>query len=268
MNIKEFSTEIADRVAKEMGHEYVMHITEVPKNNGIVLHGLNILNRQVNLSPCIYLEYYHEKYEHGAMAMDAIVERLINTEKNEELLKTLPHREFLDLSLIYTVNYPCEKTGGMGSIRVTHDHVKMWKVDEEELFRQTKENMERYDESSLENLQNLLGEMIGTNETVFNDEEMIPMYILTNKEKLNGAVQMMNEGVLKATAEMLGKDIMIIPSSVHEVLLIPSEGHETEADTLRQMVREVNDTQLALNEILSYHVYRYSHQTGKIAIAA
>ena len=156
----------------------------------------------------------------------------------------------------------------MGSIRVTHDHVKMWKVDEEELFRQTKENMERYDESSLENLQNLLGEMIGTNETVFNDEEMIPMYILTNKEKLNGAVQMMNEGVLKATAEMLGKDIMIIPSSVHEVLLIPSEGHETEADTLRQMVREVNDTQLALNEILSYHVYRYSHQTGKIAIAA
>lgn len=300
MNIKEFSTEIADRVAKEMGHEYVMHITEVSKNNGIVLHGLNILNRQVNLSPCIYLEYYHEKYEHGAMAMDAIVEdiikvyrehavsknwdtssftnyenakqrlrgRLINTEKNEELLKTLPHREFLDLSLIYTVNYPCEKTGGMGSIRVTHDHVKMWKVDEEELFRQTKENMERYDESSLENLQNLLGEMIGTNETVFNDEEMIPMYILTNKEKLNGAVQMMNEGVLKATAEMLGKDLMIIPSSVHEVLLIPSEGHETEADTLRQMVREVNDTQLALNEILSYHVYRYSHQTGKIAIAA
>ena len=67
---------------------------------------------------------------------------------------------------------------------------------------------------------------------------------------------------------MLGKDLMIIPSSVHEVLLIPSEGHETEADTLRQMVREVNDTQLALNEILSYHVYRYSHQTGKIAIAA
>jgi hypothetical protein len=79
---------------------------------------------------------------------------------------------------------------------------------------------------------------------------------------------MMNKDMLRETAEKFGKDLMILPSSIHEVLLIPAKDDEMNADELRQMVREVNDTQLALNEILSYHVYRYSQETEEISIAA
>jgi hypothetical protein len=300
MDINNFTAEVKAEVSRKLGYEYEVYTIDVPRNNGLMLHGLNILNRQVNLSPCIYLEPYHERFEYGSMSLDAVVDdiikvyeenkidkdwdtssftdytrareklqgRLINTEKNKELLKTVPHREFLDLSLIYTVNYICEHGRSMGSIRVTNEHMKMWKVDEDELFRQTKENMERKDESFLKNLRELLEEMRGKDELPPDADDMVSMYILSNKTRNHGAVQMMNKDMLRETAEKFGKDLIILPSSIHEVLLIPAKDDEMNADELRQTVREVNDTQLALNEILSYHVYRYSQETGEISIAA
>lgn len=300
MNIKEFVQEMVVRVGAAMGHGYVVNTAEIPKTNGIIMHGLKIIKKQVNLSPCIYLESYYEKFERGEMEVDEIVEdimkvykenaleikcdtsnftdycsvrtklrgRLINTEKNTELLKTLPHRDFLDLSLIYSVDYPWNDGESLGSIRVTKLHANMWGVSEMELYQQVKENMEKYDESSLETMSKILSELVGGDELIFDNQELIPIYILTNKTRLNGAVQMINEKTLKAASAIIEKDLIILPSSVHEVLLLPVSDNMPDVDSLVQMVREVNDTQLALNEILSYHVYHYNHQTGAITIVA
>ena len=300
MNIKEFVQEMAVRVEEAMGYGYVVNTAEIPKTNGIIMHGLKIIKKKVNLSPCIYLESYYEKFERGEMEVDEIVEdimkvykenaleikcdtsnftdyysvrtklrgRLINTEKNAELLKSLPHREFLDLSLIYSVDYSLGNGESIGSIRVTKLHAHMWGVSEVELYQQVKENMEKYDESSLESMGKVLSELVGVDESIFANQELIPMYILTNKTRLNGAVQMINERILKSASEIKEKDLIILPSSVHEVLLLPVNDNMPDVDSLLQMVQEVNDTQLALNEILSYHVYHYNCQTGAITIAA
>jgi hypothetical protein len=299
MDINNFSQTILEGVCKELGPEYAVSIVEVPKNNGIILRGLNILNRQVNISPCIYLDGYFEKYTHGETGMDDVVDdiirtyreyapkngwdtdrftdydrakenlygRLVNTEKNAELLKNVPHRDFLDLSLIYSVDIACDESDRIGSIMVTNDHAKMWNVDEEQLFRQAEANMERPDEIRLEDLAETVEKITGES-LPFPDGDQIPMYILTNRHKVNGAAVMMSSKALQMASRILGQDFVIIPSSVHETLIIPVSEVTEDMGAIAEMVQKVNDTQLSLNEILSYHVYRYDHETGSVSIAA
>jgi hypothetical protein len=194
--------------------------------------------------------------------------RLINTEKNEELLNTVPHRNFLDLSLIYTVEFPCDNGRGIASIPVKNEHVRMWAVDEEKMFRQVKKNMESSCESSLENMKVIFDRMRDVVDVDADDDFDIPMYVLSNRNRNYGAINMLDKNAMKAAADILGEDFLILPSSIHEVLLVPDVVEADELENVLNTVREVNDTQVSSQEILSYHVYRYEGATGRISIAA
>jgi hypothetical protein len=300
MNIDEFSKEISRLVSEKMGPEYDIRIMEVQKNNGVTMHSLNIINGRVNINPCIYLDGFYDRYMRDVMGMEYIAEavvgiykenipdanwdisaftdyerakgnlrgRLINAEKNRELLKTMPHREFLDLALVYSVDYPDWKEDNGGSIQVKNSHMERWGVGEEELFRQMKENMQTCGESLLQNMMAVLGEMAGMDEATFDYMEKTPMHVLTNRRKCNGAVEMLDEDALKEAAELYGGDFMILPSSIHEILLLPVRDEKEEIEELAATVREVNDTKVAPDEILSFHVYRYSCMTGTVSIVA
>ena len=83
------------------------------------------------------------------------------------------------------------------------------------------------------------------------------MYILSNEDKLNGAAMLLNDKVMDDISEKLGgQDFYILPSSVHEVLIVPKT-EEADLKTLENMVQEVNATQVAPEERLSDHVYAY-----------
>lgn len=81
---------------------------------------------------------------------------------------------------------------------------------------------------------------------------------------------MMDKRLLREAFRMIGRDFLILPSSVHEVMLAPveEENYEDRLAKIAQMVREVNNTQLEETEILSYHVYRYYADTEEVAIVA
>lgn len=82
---------------------------------------------------------------------------------------------------------------------------------------------------------------------------------------------MLNKRMLKTAAKLFGKDFMVLPSSIHEVLLVPvTEDIEKKDYVVKfaNMVRKVNDTQVEDTEILSYHVYRYYRDTETVVIAA
>ena len=83
------------------------------------------------------------------------------------------------------------------------------------------------------------------------------MYVLSNSSKVFGAASILYPDVLKNFAEKLDRDLYILPSSVHEVILLPKRS-ETEWETLQEMVKEVNATQLEEVEILSDSVYSYT----------
>jgi hypothetical protein len=91
------------------------------------------------------------------------------------------------------------------------------------------------------------------------------MYVLTNSQKLNGAACILYKGLLMRFAERIASDLYVIPSSVHEVLLL-SAAEQGDHPKLNEIVREVNTSQLSQEEILSDHIYYFSRETGQLSI--
>ena len=105
----------------------------------------------------------------------------------------------------------------------------------------------------------LLEELMG----VQVEERELSFYVLTNKDKMFGASAMLYTEQMKRLAYRLQSDLLILPSSVHEVLLLPDD-HDREYDFYRQMVQEVNATQVDPEEILSDSLYRYDREKAEI----
>jgi hypothetical protein len=88
--------------------------------------------------------------------------------------------------------------------------------------------------------------------------------VLSNTKKINGAAAMTDKKILELALDKLGVDTLyILPSSIHEVLAVAAMG---DPDELRQLVCEVNDTQVVPKERLSYNVYKYE-RGGELEIA-
>lgn len=277
---------------------------DTKKNNGVVFSSIIIQDNSSNMAPCICTEDMYYDYQNGYTDMDGVIEsvlkiyeqskpkedfnvsefldysiachnlkgRLVNTEKNRELLKELPHRNFIDLSLVYFVDVTRDGDLGCASIRVTNDHIKMWNVTEEDLYRQFKENMEQDDRSKLQSIIDVLAEgascLQGEMDEVRENMCMMPMYVLSNTRKLDGAVEILNNRAMEKAAETIGDDFYILPSSIHETILVPVMGNEDGADQLAEMVSCVNHSQVLDTEVLSNHVYRYCRKSRQIELAA
>ena len=296
MKMEAFRKNVVDLLQERMGADVKVMPKDVTKNNGIILHAIEISEEGRNVAPCIYMEAFHKRFEDGEDIEDIVNEiremyetrdksvsfdteefsdygsvskriraRLINTGKNSERLKGMPHREFLDLSLVYCVELSVGY--GIGTIQIENAHLKMWGVTEAELFAQAMSNMQEGDEATLQSMTEVLGsstECFG--ETIPTDD--FPMYVLTNHHKINGASQIIRKDVLSHAGEILGKDFMIIPSSIHEVLLVPDSGEPDMAKNIVDIIDYVNQTQVSEEEVLSSHVYRYCRANGEVAIAA
>lgn len=92
------------------------------------------------------------------------------------------------------------------------------------------------------------------------------MFVLSNERKINGASIILYNEQLAELSDKLSDDLLIMPSSIHEVLAVPASSMD--AIDLKQMVREANDTEVSEQEILGYSVYRYNRETGTIEVAA
>lgn len=92
------------------------------------------------------------------------------------------------------------------------------------------------------------------------EPEMMPapdeagMFVATCNNGVNGAGCIFYPEFMDQAAEKLQGDFFVLPSSVHEVILLPDNGqmdfHELEA-----MVRQINETEVAPQDRLSDSVY-------------
>ena len=94
----------------------------------------------------------------------------------------------------------------------------------------------------------------------------IPMYILSNAETDNGAAALCYKGVLDDFARKIGDDLVILPSSVHETILLPMHKND-DIGRLRDMVYDINRTVLDRSEFLSDNVYIFNRESKQLAIA-
>ena len=223
---------------------------------------------------------------------DNVVLQLVNTEQNQAMLENVPHREFEDLSIIYrwTVGFTDD---GIISAIVTNQMAGRVGLDEEKLYQLAKDNTNRLlpaqvmpmsdmvVEIMVEEMNNSMHQEIleqFENESMESIEEHIrenimeeigegpcPMYVISNKERYFGAVQMLFHENLDMVSELLNDDLYILPSSVHEVIAIPVMG--CDAQELANMVVSVNSEEVRLEERLSNQVYFYDCREKKLSLA-
>ena len=283
------------RVKKEVEYRVdgLVSIQQITKNNGLELDGLTILAAGVNVSPTIYLNYYYDKFlQHG---LDAVVKeilevyeqnkpkeaidlsfftdvhrvhnkikmKLVNYERNKELLKKVPHVKFLDLAIIFYVEL-ANTEEGLATILIYNHHMAYWNFTTETLYELANENMlgDFRLESIFESIIDAFDEE--QKEMLMAAKDMFRMQILTNKAKMYGAIGMLQTCILQEYMKRYNTEkLIIIPSSVHEVLLIPYE-QGVDMEEMKALVKEVNATQLLPEEVLSDNVYIYDGNEIKI----
>ncbi len=199
--------------------------------------------------------------------------KLIHYESNKKLLKELPHKRFLDMAQIFYVMVKSDKTG-TASITVRHEHIKLWNITEHQLIHDATENAPRILPAEIAELNNIIQEFLDEDArlsdispeyegiTTFASFEpgitpsRLPMYVLSNCCRINGAAALLYPGILHEFAERMNTDIFIIPCSIHEVILVPDYGSLSK-DALNSMVQEVNHHEVNEQDRLSDHVYYY-----------
>ena len=190
--------------------------------------------------------------------------KLVNTERNRELVEQSISKEFLDLSAVVRVILKMDKEG-MASMALSKGDAEILGMTEEEIYAAALANTLRLFPPKLMNLGRYVEMSIGVKLPLGEDE--VTTYILTNQKEVDGAVYFMSLEVVGAIAEALEDDLYILPCSVNEVLLVRASELEDGVDELKEMVRDANETVVSEKDILSYSVYHYDKENG-ITIAA
>lgn len=296
MNKEEFTNALKEILEERTGCE--VNVQHVTKNNGIKLTGLTIRREGTNTYPTIYTERFFEEYcddmglreiadhvlelerKHSLeqpfdvsalscfeTAKQGIVYKIINTEKNRELLETVPHKEFLDLSKVYMAVVNNTRMG-RATMLVTNKQMEYWGVTLEEIDQNATARTEELLPYSIRSMEDIVGQIAGEEEMPSYTFPITGMFVATNKESCLGAGVFLYKDMLKDFAGQMGDDLFILPSSTHETIILTySEAKNTDIGFLRNMVREVNETQVEPEEFLSNNVYVYKRETGKIEIA-
>lgn len=200
------------------------------------------------------LDEIPEKHELDFMALkDNISIQLLNTERSSHYLEGKVHREVEDLSMIYRLNMEL-RDGRKGSCVVSEAMMHLMGLDEDELYDLAMEKAPINSPYQIKSISEAIEEI--TNEEVV---PSCPLMVVTNDESIYGASVIMYPDFLDHCANVLNSDFYVIPSSVHECLLQPDNG-QLKLDELKAIVKEVNDTQLSPEDLLSYSVYHYDHK--------
>lgn len=193
------------------------------------------------------------------IAKKSLFVKLVNTERNRELVEQSISKEFLDLSAVVRVILKMDKEG-MASMALSKGDAEILGMTEEEIYAAALANTLRLFPPKLMNLGRYVEMSIGVKLPLGEDE--VTTYILTNQKEVDGAVYFMSLEVVGAIAEALEDDLYILPCSVNEVLLVRASEVRDGVDGLKAMVRDVNETIVAEKEILSYSVYHYDKEHG------
>ena len=290
MEYKDFVEYIKENAAYIAGEGGKITINHVIKNNGCEMDGLVIMEKGKDIAPTIYLDSFYELYTNGEnikniirqieviyeqnknnvtfdvnilkhfdTIKDKIVYKVVNYRSNEKLLEQVPHKRILDLAVVFYCLLDNEY-GRSATALIYNNNLKNWNVTIDDVYKAALKNTPDLLHSKISSMATLF-EKCGVNvdgeEVDLKDYVPSDMYVLTNESKLNGAACILYENVLYDFAQKLGADLYILPSSVHEVILLPKLSM-FEKDELVNMVKEVNTEGVAADEVLSDHVYEYN----------
>lgn len=294
MSFDDFCSYFRSLLQQKIGTGYEVSVKEIPNNNHCTLTGLVIGVQGRGLCPVIYLDNYYEEYISGRYSLAEVAKAVtylcdlhmdsgnhdaylydwnsakeklmygvVNYKYNKEILKHVPYKKFLDLAIVFYLYFGKGRT-----VLVDEDCLKNWKINltEENLFEIAHYNTQRILGFTIESMETIMKQMNSMDE----DWRLIShegMYVLSNQTGEYGASVMLYEELLGCFSdETGGRDLYILPSSIHELIIIPIFESTTSLYNLMKIVRGINTSILSQEEILSDHVYKYSRETKQITI--
>jgi hypothetical protein len=208
-----------------------------------------------------------------AALKDKIVFQVVNTKENQEMIDLCPHREFMDLTIVYRVIVSIDESGVSGFL-ITHDIADIEELSEKLLFSLAKKNTKKLFPFKSERIEETMGRMMRKwgacdkdIEESFPDMEAVPakdrVYVVSNEYEFFGANALIYSDVIGKIVKKIGTDCYILPSSVHDLVVLSTDTFK-ESGKLVKLVRETNQEHVRVSDRLSDSVYRYSIVDGSI----
>ena len=300
MEYREFLENVRKEVESRYDSNVSVTLNHVMKNNGTELDGITIMEKDKNIAPTIYINSFYDRYREGVSlkavvseiiriynqnknsininadyfenyenVRKTIVYKLVNYQKNKKLMEDVPYKRVLDLAVVFYCLI--EQRKGVSATALIHnEHLRIWNVTEDEIYNDALKNTPVLLAGSIVPMSKILSEIAGT-APVDNDEKVCEytgediLYVLTNSSRVNGAACILYDNLLKKFANDVHSDLYILPSSVHEVIIVPKKNAFDKSE-LADMVREVNEQGVSQDEILSDNVYEYNRKNGLITM--
>ena len=291
MSYEEFKTWVSDEIRAWLPPEYADADVSIHRMEklGLTYDGLTVTRSGQRAAAAVNLTAFYGMYEDGKATGDIIHEmadiavmqppqmeysvfsdyeaakdrlfiRVTNKEVNADVLADMPHKEVEDLAITYHVLVNHDQSG-IASAPITNDLLRHYGVTAEQLHEDAVANSQRMLPAQLDSMQNMLFGMMEPDAADTLRDEPYPgstMLVLTNNVQLNGAAALFYPGMMDQAAERLGGNFIVLPSSTHEVIMVPADGADFRS--LEQMVKDINRSQVAPEERLSDHVYHYDAQ--------
>ena len=279
-----------EELQRRLGEENVELVT-VPKNNGVMLQGVQLKMESGMACPVMYFNNVKEVFDEAdvinfvreaerifretesfsvdavkkirdwGIAKDVLRAKVINYESNKEYLTDKPFVRFLDLAVLFQISTAgivreCED----GMITVNNNMMKCWGVDVETIYKEALNNLEQSDYRVC-SMSSMLNMMVFDSDGDLADETLC---VATTYEGYCGASVILSNSILHKASELMKCDrFYILPSSIHEILLIDCT--KAELKDLQKMVEDVNDSIVEIQDILSNTVYIFENGCVKVA---
>ena len=278
----EVTNELIEKINENLENHYIT-VSHVKKNN-VEKKGLTIIPKKENRTVCptIYVDEI-EKFEdvlelvRAAADIEAPVldiEKLTSKEyvtnnlracvisKDNIILEDddIVYRPFLDMAIIYRIVVPAPATGQIGTILLKKSMLEYSGMKEVDLYEIAKANKDY----QIKTLFETLYEMTGVDYEDKYMDEAPEVYVVTSLDKRLGASVLFTD-LFKEIGEKISKKLYIIPCSIHEILLVPCD-ERIDIDSLRELVKHVNDTEVLLEDKLTDSVYLLDENGISIAV--
>lgn len=289
LNYEEFKKQLVREIRTHAAEDVEIAICEIPKNNGVICEAVTLRRRGNRMAPAFYFEEYYdlccegetpeviaagilEQFEREIPAdvfsteffmnwenvKRRIYPKLINYEMNRVQLEGMPHMKWMDLAVVFFC-WLKEDVLENATVMIRNEHVGIWGVSCGQLSGAAMENAQR----DLPPYFGGLGELTGI---VGEEQEAgrpLPMYVLTNRKEQFGAACLLYPGMLERLSGRIRSDYYILPSSIHECIIVPVSGQFSSSE-LKDIVTEINKKFVHPQEVLADTVYEYSQKERRL----
>lgn len=298
LSFQKFIEKVKTEIHLLCGDGYQIIMEPVPQNNGTEQTGIDIRKEQGEEMAHLCLDAYYEQYLAGMTVEEAardiwdifnsfeqsgvsegllndfekvknkVVFSLVNYGMNKERLESMPYVPYLDLAILFYVLLERTENGERTAV-ITNKELAAWGTTKEELLRLARQNTPRLYMAEVNSLNDVMKSFVKDKKSKdffdeFIGEEESSLYVLSNRHNVKGAAVILYDGLLKEMSKVLGHDLLILPSSVHEVLVM---AYDKTMDflSIRDMVEHINEVEVPVCDVLSDQIYRYNREKDQVS---